>query len=63
MLLQELFALTVSEAEKDHIHFVKGHLSSETEVCLANESFMHFADGIARIALAIGKNNLCLRMS
>ena len=63
MLLQELFALAVSEAEEEHIHLVEMHFICEAEVCLTNESLVHLADRIAGVALAIGKDYLSLRMS
>ena len=62
MLLQELLALAVSEAEEDDIHFVERHFRSEAEFCLANQSLVYFTHRIACIALAIGKDYLNLRM-
>ena len=51
VLLQEGFALSVSEAEEDDIDLVKWHLIGELQVRFANESFMYIAHQIARIAL------------
>ncbi len=62
MLLQEGLALAVAEAEEDDIHLVERHFAGEAEVRLADETFVDIADGIAGVALAVGKDNLCLGM-
>ena len=62
MLLQELPALAVTKAEEDYIHLVEGHLRGEAEVGLAEQALVHLADGIAGIRLAVGKDDLRLRM-
>ena len=59
---EELLALPVSEAKEDDVHFLERHFAGEAEVSLANQPFVDFADGIAGVALAIGKDNLRLGM-
>ena len=59
---EELLALPVSEAKEDDVHLLERHFRSEAEVSLANQPFVDFADGIAGVALAIGKDNLRLGM-
>ena len=51
VLLQELLALAVAEAEEDYIHLLEGHLVGKREVRLANESLMHVAHQIAGVTL------------
>ena len=62
MLLQELLAFPVTEAEEYDIHFVERHLACEAQVCLAHQSLMYFTNGVPSIRLTIGKDNLRLRM-
>ena len=62
MLLKELLALAVSEAKEDDVHLVERHFRGEAEVSLANQSFVDFADGIASVRLAIGKDYLRFRV-
>ena len=63
MLLQELLTLAVTEAEEDDIHLVEWHFRGEAEIRLAQQALMHLADGIAGIRLAVGKDDLRLRVS
>ena len=62
VFLEEGFTLAVTEAEEHDVNLIKRHLVGELQVCLANQSFVHIADQIARVALRVGKDNLCLRM-
>ena len=60
VFLQELLALAVPEAEEHHINIIERHLRSELQVGVANQSFVHISNGIARITLRVGKHNLRL---
>ena len=60
VLLQESFALAVTKAEEDDIHLVEGHLGSKALLGFAEQAFMHVTNQIACVALAVGKDNLCL---
>lgn len=58
MFAEELLALAMAETEEDDVDLVERHLGSESQVGIADESFVNVADQIARIALGIGKDNL-----
>ena len=62
VLLQEGLALAVAEAKEYHIDLVERHVGSEVHVCVANKSFMDIGHAVASVALAVGKDYLCLRM-
>ena len=62
MLLQESLALAVPEAEEHHVHFTERHFGCEAHISIADDPFMYIGDGIAGVAFAVGKHNLCLRM-
>ena len=50
----------MTEAEEHHIHLFKRHLTGEAQVGIADEALVHVAHQIARIALAVGKHDVCL---
>ena len=52
----------MSEAKEYHIHLLEWHLVGELQIRITNQAFMDIADGIAGIALAVGKDNLSLWM-
>jgi hypothetical protein len=60
MLLEELRALAVSEAEEDYVYIFKGQFVGETQVGFSVETTMHIGQQIAGIALAIGKHDFNL---
>ena len=62
MLLEELRALAVTEAEEYDIHFLKRKFGGKAQVCLAIKSGMHIRNQVARITFAIHKHNLCRRV-
>ena len=62
VFLEKLLALAVTETEEDDVYLVKGNLTGEREVGIADESFVDVADGVACVRLRIGKDNLCLRV-
>ena len=58
VLLQELLALAMAETEEHHIHLIEGHGIGKAKVCVAQQSLVHIGYKVARVALAIGKDNL-----
>ena len=60
VLLQERFALAVTETEEDNVYLIEWHLVGKTQISVTNQSFVHVADQIAGIALRVGEDNLCL---
>ena len=62
VLLQELLALAVAKAKEYYIHLFEGHGIGKAEFCIAQQSLVHIDYTVARITLAIGKDNLYLRM-
>ena len=62
MLLEELRALSVTEAEEYDIHFLKGKFGGKAQVCFAIKSGMHVRNQVSRITFAIDKHNFCRRM-
>ena len=60
VLLQELLALAVTEAEEHHVNLLEGHLCREAQVGFSNQSLMDVTHQITGIALTIGKDNFCL---
>ena len=62
MLLEELLALAVAEAEEDHVDILKRHLVRKPQVCIADEALMYITHQIAGVALRVGKYDLCLGM-
>ena len=63
MLGQEGRALAVPEAEEHDVHTLERHLVGESQLRIADESFVYVAHQIARIRLAVGKDNLNLGMA
>ena len=59
---EESRTLAVTEAEEHHVDLVEGHLVGECQVGVAQQSLVYVGYGVAGIALAVGKNNLCLGM-
>ena len=51
VFLQESLTLTMSEAEEDDIHLIKGHFVRELQVRLADESLVYVRHQIAGITL------------
>jgi predicted RNA-binding protein associated with RNAse of E/G family len=62
MLHQELLALAVAEAEEYYVDILERHLISKSQFRIADESFVDIAHQIAGVALAVGKDDLCLRV-
>ena len=62
VFLKELFALAVSEAEEDDVHLVEGTVEAEPQLTVADQSLVYVADEVAGIALAVGEDNLRLRV-
>ena len=60
MLLEELLALAMAKAEEYHVYLVEGHGVGEAEVGVAQQTLMHIGHEVARVALAVGKDDLCL---
>jgi hypothetical protein len=60
MLLEELFALAVAEAEENHVDILERHLVCEPQVCIADEALVYITHQIAGVALRVGKYDLCL---
>ena len=51
VLLEELLALAMAEAEVDDIHLVERHLIGKLQISLANQSFVDIADKVACVTL------------
>jgi hypothetical protein len=62
MLHQELLALAVAEAEEYYVDILERHLVCEPQVCIADEALVYITHQIAGVALAVGKDDLCLGM-
>ena len=62
VLLQELLALAVTEAEEHHVHLVEGHGIGKPQVGVAQEALVHIGHKVACIALAVGKDDFRLGM-
>lgn len=62
MLLKELLALAMTEAEEYDVNIVERHFARELEVGLADESFVNVIDIVACVRLRVGKDYLCLWM-
>ena len=62
MFLKESLALAVAEAEEHYIYLVEWHLVSKPQISLADEAFVYVAYQVSCVTLAIGKDNLCLRV-
>ena len=62
VLLKEGLALPVAEAEEHHVDLVERHLIRKAQLRIANQSFVHVAHQVPCVALAVGKDNLCLGM-
>ena len=62
VLLQERFALAMTEAEEDDIHLVERHLGGKLQVGLAIQSLVNLSHQVAGVTLAVGEYNLCLRI-
>jgi predicted RNA-binding protein associated with RNAse of E/G family len=52
----------VAEAEEYYVDILERHLISKSQFRIADESFVDIAHQIAGVALAVGKDDLCLRM-
>ena len=59
--LQELFALSVTETEEDHIYFFQWQFIRKHKVCLAVKPFMHIGNPVPCIARTVDKFNLRFR--
>ena len=55
VLLQERFALAMTEAEEDNIYLVERHLGGKLQVGLAIQSLVNFSHQVACITLAVGE--------
>ena len=62
VFLQEGLALAVTKAEEHHINLVERHLIGKAQLGLSEQTLVDVRNQIASIALAIGKDNLCLRV-
>ena len=60
VFLQELFALSMTEAEKHNIHVVERHRRRECHITLAKQSPVHVADEVAGITFAVDELQLGL---
>ena len=62
VLFHEPFALAMTEAEEDDIDPFKGHVGRKRQVGLAIQVLMDVTHPVARIALAVGKDDFRLGM-
>jgi hypothetical protein len=56
VLLQELLALAVAEAEEHYVHLVERHGVGKAQVGIAQQTLVHIGYEIASITLTIGKD-------
>ena len=60
VLPEKGFALTVAEAEEEHVDRVKGHGVAEAQRGVADEPFVDVGDEVAGIALTVGEDDVGL---
>ena len=63
VLAEEGLALAVAEAEEHYVGRIERHGVGEPQLRVAKKAPMHVGHGVARVALAVGKHYLRLRVA